>query len=177
VRVLPGHRGSGSATWGSPGSGSVASPSMQPAPSLSSSPSPSSPDPAQRLEACVASTVNGLSQQERVGQLLMVGTQVTDPTAIADTVRRYHLGGTFLAGRASPSAATLRQGIPSLQDAAGAIPLQIAIDQEGGQVQTLKGNDFPLIPSAVEQGKWDDATLRARTADCAKRLTAPRANH
>jgi beta-N-acetylhexosaminidase len=80
------------------------------------------------------------------------------------------LGGAFLAGRASPTADTLRQGILSLQRTAGAIPLQIAIDQEGGQVQTLKGADFPLIPSAVQQGQWDDAMLRSRTTDWAKRL-------
>lgn len=139
-------------------------------PATSPAPAPSSPDPVQRLDACVTSTVTGLSQQARVGQVLMIGTQVNNPPGLADTVRRYQLGGAFLAGRASPSADTLRQGILSLQRTAGAIPLQIAIDQEGGQVQTLKGADFPLIPSAVQQGQWDDATLRSRTTDWAKRL-------
>ncbi len=145
------------------------------APSASGAPAPpasapASPDPAQRLNACVAATVAGLSPQQRVGQVLMIGTQVTNPPALADTVRRYQLGGAFLAGRASPSAATLRQGIQALQKSAGPIPLQVAIDQEGGQVQTLKGTDFPLIPSAVQQGQSDDATLRSRTTDWAKRL-------
>jgi beta-N-acetylhexosaminidase len=154
--------------WAQP---SAAPPSAsRTAPAPAPSPSPSSPDPAQRLEACVTSTVAGLSQQARVGQVLMIGAQVTNPPGLADTVRRYQLGGAFLAGRASPSADTLRQGILSLQRTAGAIPLQIAIDQEGGQVQTLKGADFPLIPSAVQQGQWDDATLRSRTTDWAKRL-------
>jgi beta-N-acetylhexosaminidase len=146
---------------------SAAAPSTRSAPSAST---PASPDPAQRLNACVAATVAGLSPQQRVGQVLMIGTQVTNPPALADTVRRYQLGGAFLAGRASPSAATLRQGIQALQKSAGPIPLQVAIDQEGGQVQTLKGTDFPLIPSAVQQGQTDDATLRSRTTDWAKRL-------
>jgi beta-N-acetylhexosaminidase len=153
-------------TWAQP---SAAPPSASPT-AMSPAPVPSSPDPAQRLEACVTSTVAGLSQQARVGQVLMIGTQVTNPPGLADTVRRYQLGGAFLAGRASPTADTLRQGILSLQRTAGAIPLQIAIDQEGGQVQTLKGADFPLIPSAVQQGQWDDAMLRSRTTDWAKRL-------
>jgi beta-N-acetylhexosaminidase len=131
---------------------------------------PASPDRAQRVEACVTSTMAGLSAQGRVGQVLMIGTQVTNPPGLADTVRQYQLGGAFLAGRASPSAATLRQGILALQKAAGPIPLQIAVDQEGGQVQTLKGADFPVIPSAVQQGQWDDATLRGRTTDWAGRL-------
>jgi beta-N-acetylhexosaminidase len=153
-----------------PRTGAQPRPSAATPPASVPPPAPSSPDPAQRLNACVAATVAGLSPQQRVGQVLMIGTQVTNPTALADTVRRYQLGGAFLAGRASPSAATLRQGILSLQKVAGPIPLQVAIDQEGGQVQTLKGADFPLIPSAVQQGQSDDATLRSRTIDWAKRL-------
>jgi beta-N-acetylhexosaminidase len=153
-----------------PRTGAQPRPSAATPPASVPPPAPSSPDPAQRLNACVAATVAGLSPQQRVGQVLMIGTQVTNPPALADTVRRYQLGGAFLAGRASPSAATLRQGILSLQKVAGPIPLQVAIDQEGGQVQTLKGADFPLIPSAVQQGQSDDATLRSRTTDWAKRL-------
>jgi beta-N-acetylhexosaminidase len=50
--------------------------------------------------------------------------------------------------------------------------LLVALDQEGGQVQTLRGDDFPAIPSALQQGGWDAGTLRARTADWARRLAA-----
>jgi beta-N-acetylhexosaminidase len=105
----------------------------------------------------------------------MVGTKVASPADLADTVRRYHLGGTFLAGRSSAPAATLHQGVAALQAAAtssGGIPLQVGVDQEGGEVQTLKGADFPAVPTAVEQGRWDSATLRSHTADWARRLPA-----
>ena len=103
----------------------------------------------------------------------MIGTPIANPAGLADTVRRYRLGGVFLAGRSGQSAASLRQGIGALQDvAAGAfgVRLLVALDQEGGEVQTLRGNDFPAIPSAVQQGQWDQQTLRARTADWAGRL-------
>jgi beta-N-acetylhexosaminidase len=50
------------------------------------------------------------------------------------------------------------------------VPLQIGADQEGGQVQTLQGPDFPAISSAVTQGNWDQATLTSRTKEWAGRL-------
>ncbi len=149
-----------------PASGSPAGP-----PSSASPPAPS----AQGADACVAAALSTLNLPGQVGQLLMVGTPIANPGGLADTVRRYRLGGVFLAGRTTQPAATLRQGIRTLQDAAaaaGGIRLQIAVDQEGGQVQTLQGNDFPPIPSALAQGRWDTATLRSHTADWAGRLAA-----
>jgi len=114
-----------------------------------------------------------MSLEAQVGQLLMVGTQLGSPAGLADTVRRYHLGGVFLQGRSSASAATVHQGVAALQSAAtgaGGIPLQIGVDQEGGEVQSLKGTDFPTVPTAVEQGRLSPAALSARTADMARRL-------
>jgi beta-N-acetylhexosaminidase len=148
----------------------ASSPGRSTAPSGAASAGPS---PAGTPADCVASVVAGMPIEARVGQLLMIGTPVGNPTSIADTVRTYKLGGVFLAGRGSPSSAALAQSTRALQDAASAGPgvrLHIALDQEGGQVQTLRGNDFPAIPSAVEQGRWDQATLRARTVDWAQRL-------
>jgi beta-N-acetylhexosaminidase len=123
----------------------------------------------------VDATVGSLSLSGRVGQLLMVGAPIGSPTGIVPTVRRYRLGAVFLAGRSSQSAATLRDNIQTIQRAArGAtgMGVEVALDQEGGLVQTLSGNDFPKIPSAVRQGGWTDATLRSRTADWAGRLAA-----
>jgi beta-N-acetylhexosaminidase len=117
----------------------------------------------------VASTVAGLSRGERVGQLLMIGTPVNGPRDLATSIGRYHLGGVFLAGRSQRPAAALRGDIASLQRAART-PLLIALDQEGGSVQTLKGPDFPIIPSALRLGDGSTAKLRAETGDAARRL-------
>jgi beta-N-acetylhexosaminidase len=146
-------------------------PSAVPPAPASARPSPTTAPLA--LDACATAAVAKLGLDAQVGQLLMVGTKVTSPADLADTVRLYHLGGTFLAGRSSASAASIRQGVQALQAAAtssGGIPLQVAVDQEGGEVQTLKGTDFPPVPTAVEQGRLDAATLRARTAGWAVRL-------
>jgi beta-N-acetylhexosaminidase len=129
--------------------------------------------PASPSRSCTDALLDRLGPDGQVGQLLMVGTPIANPAGLADTVRRYRLGGAFLSGRSSQSAATLRQGIATLQNdvaSATGVPLLVALDQEGGEVQTLKGTDFPPIPSAVVQGQWDTATLRSRTADWAGRL-------
>jgi beta-N-acetylhexosaminidase len=160
--------------WRFAGDSSTPAPQAQPAPSPSqlpsSPPKESSPPPAK--PDCVATTVAGLDLDAQVGQLLMIGTPIADPDSLADTVRKYHLGGVFLAGRSTRTAAALRSDIAGLQRAAGDLPLLIALDQEGGDVQTLKGPDFPIVPSAVTQGTWSATTLRDRTADEAKRLAA-----
>lgn len=127
----------------------------------------------QALDACAADAVAKLSLDAQVGQLLMVGTMLASPADLADTVRRYRLGGAFLSGRSTAPAATIRQSVQALQAAAtsaGGIPLQIGVDQEGGEVQSLQGMDFPPVPTAVEQGGLDTATLSSRTAQWAARL-------
>jgi beta-N-acetylhexosaminidase len=131
------------------------------------SPSPSPPSPSS--VSCVSRTLAGFSRQERAGQLLMVGAPVASPDDLTAAVRRYHLGGVFLAGRSKRSAAALRDDVAALQDAARD-PLLIALDQEGGDVQTLQGPDFPAIPSALRLGGGPAGTLRADVRDAARRL-------
>jgi beta-N-acetylhexosaminidase len=110
-----------------------------------------------------------MSPAERAGQLLMIGTPVDGPRDLAGSVGRYHLGGVFLAGRSDRPASALRADIASLQRAAR-VPLLVALDQEGGSVQTLKGPDFPIIASASRLGAGPPAALRDETTDSAKRL-------
>jgi beta-N-acetylhexosaminidase len=121
---------------------------------------------------CVAGVLASLTLEQRVGQLLIVGTPVDRPADVADELGRYHLGGVFLAGRSTRAAAQLRGDVAALQREAGAVPLHVATDQEGGYVQSLGGADFPPIPTALVQGGWDVATLRARTTGWARRLAA-----
>jgi beta-N-acetylhexosaminidase len=101
----------------------------------------------------------------------MIGTPVDEPGRIGATVARRHLGGVFLAGRSTRSATSLRRDITTIQQQAET-PLLIALDQEGGSVQTLKGADFPLLPSAQRLGAGPPAKLRATVRDSARRLAA-----
>jgi beta-N-acetylhexosaminidase len=116
------------------------------------------------VDACVSSTVSGMSLRQLVGQVMLVGTPIADPAALTGLVLTYDFGGVFLSGRTQAPAAQLRSGIAALQASAPrAAGLLIALDQEGGQVQTVQGPDFPPIPSAVAQAALAQPDLNAQT--------------
>jgi beta-N-acetylhexosaminidase len=146
-----------------------ASPPARPSPSASPSASPSPRGRAEVLAGCASDAVAAMDTAHRVGQVLMIGTPVNQPLGLTSTVSRYHLGGVFLAGRSQRSAADLRHDIDVLTRAVDQPPL-VAVDQEGGAVQTLQGGDFPAVPSALRQGSWTASRLRAGTTAWAKRL-------
>ena len=120
--------------------------------------------PAQLAQAAY----DRMTQAQRIGQLFMVGTSVKGLDAAARTaVTTYHVGNVFLGGRTTSGAAPVRaltatlDGLTTAAATAG-VPMLIASDQEGGQVQVLKGPGFSTMPSAQTQGTWSDATLRSR---------------
>jgi len=124
-------------------------------------------------QACVDDTMAKMSLRQVVAQLMLVGTPIGSPSSVDSVVRTYGVGGVFLAGRSHESASQLRSAIRSLQaQAPKGIGLFIALDQEGGEVQTLQGADFPPIPTAVAQGQLSQSTLRAQTVTWARRLAS-----
>ncbi|GGL13627.1 glycoside hydrolase family 3 protein [Mangrovihabitans endophyticus] len=139
------------------------------APASRSAPAPSSASGTPGDAGCVAATLSGLSLAERAGQLLMIGTPVDEPGDLRESIAAQHLGGVFLAGRSTRRAASLRADIAGLQKSAD-VPLLVSLDQEGGSVQTLKGKDFPLLPSAQRLGDGSAAKLRDTVGDSAGRL-------
>jgi beta-N-acetylhexosaminidase len=134
-----------------------ASPSRSAAPTPA--PTPTEPDP-----------IAGMSLQQRVGQLFMVGTPATgaDPGTLAD-VTNLDVGNVFLSGRSyagTAATASVVSQFTSLVSPAstGGVPLLVATDQEGGEVQVLQGPGFSEIPSALDQGAMaPDALERAAT--------------
>ena len=120
--------------------------------------------PAQQAQA----VYDRMTQAQRIGQLFMVGTSVNGLDAAARAaVTTYHVGNVFLGGRTTSGAAPVRALTASLDAlttsaATARVPMLISTDQEGGQVQVLKGPGFSTMPSAQTQGTWSDATLRSR---------------
>jgi beta-N-acetylhexosaminidase len=107
----------------------------------------------------------GLSLEQQVGQLLMVGVPATGPDAAARRqLARVPVGAVILTGRGRGGVAATARVTARLQSEA-AIPLLVAADQEGGAVQALSGPGFDPIPSALAQGRAGTGTLRqqART--------------
>ena len=163
------------------GTSCTSDPPPTPAPPTASSAS-SVPSSATRSSAppqrpfsdiCAEATLPRLDLAGRAGQVLMVGLPVTDPLAGFDELTPYRVGNVFLAGRSSADADQLSAAISLMQ--AGAIGrtgtfLHVAVDQEGGFVQTLSGPGFSAIPTAVAQA--DDPQLAATTATWAGELAA-----
>jgi beta-N-acetylhexosaminidase len=156
----------------------AAAPTSPPVPSATASPTPSpAVVPVSAEDDCVTKTMATMTQRQLVGQVVLVGAPIANPAGAASLVASYGLGGVFLAGRVQEPASKLRSDIAALQ--AGAprgVGLLIALDQEGGQVQTLQGADFPPIPSAVAQGQLSQADLRAQTTAWAQRLASAGVN-
>lgn len=122
--------------------------------------------PASPLHGHTVDPIAGMSLAQQVGQLFMVGTSASSAQAITvGLIAHQHLGNVFLSGRsrlgvASTAAvvASLRAAVP--KGSASGIPLFVATDQEGGQVQVLQGPGFDAIPSGVQQGQLGVAALR-----------------
>ena len=98
---------------------------------------------------------------EKIGQLFMVGFDGTEVTPeLAGWMEAYGWGGVILFGRNVESPAqllTLTHGLQTTQRRA-ALPLLIAVDQEGGRVARLKA-PFTAFPSAATLGNTDSEAL------------------
>lgn len=119
--------------------------------------------PAPPPDACARAVLDTLDRPARVGQLLLIGVDVTDPGPDYAQVAAAQIGGVFLRGRSSQGAAAVRQAIAALQGQAGPVALQVAVDQEGGNVQTLRGPGFTDIPTATVQAGQSDLAERTST--------------
>lgn len=132
-----------------------------PSPSATGAPSQAGPDVGQ-----VRERVSRLTVRQKAGQVIMAGVPIgAGPGTIASwakTLQRDGIGNVFLSGRSQAGAeATARTG-QRLRAATkqGGLAPWIAIDQEGGQVQTLRGPGLSGIPSARAQGRWDTERLQ-----------------
>ncbi|MFC5066069.1 glycoside hydrolase family 3 N-terminal domain-containing protein [Actinomycetospora atypica] len=111
--------------------------------------------------ACVTATYDRLSDAQRFAQLLVVGVPAGGVSAAARQALAKEPGGIILTDGDDASAATVTKVVTSAQATGGAeVPLLVAADQEGGQVQELEGAGFPTMPTALVQGR-DRTGLRA----------------
>ena len=136
----------------------------------SSSPTPAtSPAPATPA-APATGPLAGWSLEQRVGQLLMMGVDAAEaPASARRAITSLHLGGVFLSGRSQGGTAATRAVVDSLTglvgpESTGGAPLLVSTDQEGGDVQVLRGPGFSTIPSALKQSEQAAADLETAAA-------------
>jgi beta-N-acetylhexosaminidase len=144
-------------------------PTTQEATTSSAAGSPSTSSSPPPPPSCAERTLAGLDPTARAGQLLMVGVPAEDPVAGMAGLGGVPVGGVFLQGRSRADAATVGAAVAQLQ-AASAVPLQVAVDQEGGLVQTLQGPGFDVLPRATEQGALPAEELRTAITAAARQL-------
>lgn len=125
-----------------------------------------------------------MTLSEKIGQLLLIGFRglaATDHSPIVQDILAGRIGGIVLFDRDLAlksdrrnilSPRQLKELISSLQ-AAAAIPLLVAVDQEGGQVARLKEKcGFPATISAQSLGDLDDPGETRRQAEKIARVLA-----
>ncbi|MGB4780278.1 glycoside hydrolase family 3 N-terminal domain-containing protein, partial [Microbacterium sp.] len=120
----------------------------------------------------------GLTLEQRVGQVFMVGTAVSSVTpATVSAVTDRHAGSIFLHGRTQAGTAAVAAVVGQFTQlvdggATGGIRLWVATDQEGGDVQVLRGPGFDDMPYAIRQADLPDDELHAQAAQWGGQLAA-----
>ena len=112
---------------------------------------------------------------QRVGQLFMVGIAADLRSEVARAVAAYHFGSLLFGTTSTASLTEVRQVTAADQSLASAaatarVRFFISTDQEGGEVQRLRGPGFAAIPSAVDQGELASGVLRREAAGWGREL-------
>jgi len=132
-------------------------------PSPSSSPTSSTSPSA----SCAQRAFDSLTEAQRVGQLFAVG--LTDDrlgSAEIAGIEQHHFGSVSFTETTNEGADAVREITDQVQAQAtdantGGVGFFVAANQEGGEIQALRGPGFSVMPSAVEQGQMPAATLQA----------------
>ena len=130
--------------------------------------------------SCVAQAMERMDLAERAAQLLMVGVpadSTAPPPSAVVAVRDLAVGSVILTGRSAAGVKATAALVESLQRLAEgpttqAVGLEVAVDQEGGQVQVLSGPGFSTIPDALTQGLLPPAQLRSQARTWGAQLAA-----
>jgi beta-N-acetylhexosaminidase len=117
-----------------------------------------------------------MTAAQRVGQLFMVGLAAEPRSEVARAVAAYHFGSLLFGTTSTASLAGVRQETAADQSLASAeatarVRFFISTDQEGGEVQRLRGPGFAAIPSAVNQGDLASGVLQREAAGWGRELS------
>ncbi|NHA68404.1 glycoside hydrolase family 3 protein [Phycicoccus sp. CMS6Z-2] len=141
----------------------------------SASPTPT-PTPS-----CVETTLDSLTEKQRIGQLLMVGFDTNAALDSLDTaIGTDHVGNVIYLGGwdGADKVTATSDHLQGLVDdkATGGVGLLVAADQEGGEVHQLRGPGFTQPPSASQQAQMSSSELVRAATGWAEELKAAGVN-
>jgi beta-N-acetylhexosaminidase len=147
------------------------------APTLAPGEASGGPPPA----SCLIRVFRRMSEAQRVGLLFLVGIAGAPTAEVAQAVKTYHFGSLLWQGTSTAGVAADRQASKAIQSLASSattagVRFFIAANQEGGQVQELKGPGFSAIPSALVQGQLSAAELQRQAVAWGRELRSAGVN-
>jgi len=131
--------------------------------------------------SCPARIEARMTEAQRVGQLFLVAFEGDPATEAASTAGSYHFGSWLMAASDTASTTALASELRAVQSQATAgategVRFFVAANQEGGQVQALRGPGFPAMPSALVQGQIPAVTLKTEAAAWGRALRSAGVN-
>ncbi len=115
--------------------------------------------------AFIEESIASLDVAGKAAQLLVVEFAGSDGSVGLDLLDTYALGGFLLkSANGNLSSSTQLADMTSRLQEASAIPLFIAIDQEGGRIDRVRFDDVQRFPSAQVFGELGDAALTEQAA-------------
>jgi beta-N-acetylhexosaminidase len=122
-----------------------------------------------------------MSEAQRVGQLFLVGIAGAPLAEVAQAVRTYHFGSLLWEGTSTAGVAADRQATRAIQSLASSaatarVRFFVAANQEGGQVQELKGPGYAEVPPALTQGQLPATELQRQAAAWGRELRSAGVN-
>ena len=168
---------------GSPGitasSPSASTGGRTPAPSASTT--GASPT-ASAAVACADRILAGMSEDQRIGQLFLLGL-ASDRLGSAEIqeIQGDHVGSVWFVDRTYAGEAGVRSVSDAVQAQATAgatanVHFFVAANQEGGITQALQGPGFSVMPSALVQGGWTTAAVASAASTWGQQLQAAGVN-
>jgi beta-N-acetylhexosaminidase len=132
--------------------------------------------------SCAEHVLAGMTEEQRVGQLFMIGLANSrlGPMEI-DAIRSHHFGSVTFVETSDVGVDAIRSVTDAVQEQATAaatanVGFLVGANQEGGLIQALRGRGFDRMPTAVEQGTLRPPDLRSDAATWGEQLAAAGVN-
>ena len=154
-----------------------------PPPSITSAPTATAITPSPTASAsCAERVFEGMTEEQRVGQLFLVGLEGDQlQPDLAAAIRAKHFGSVWFIETTSVGVTGIREVADAVQalatpEATAGVRFFVAANQEGGLIQALRGSGFSVIPTAVDQGHLAPSVLKGDAAEWGRQLAAAGVN-